>query len=643
MKKSDRDRDLGTWWTAEEGKVHQRLLPTVQAIDQRQLDHFDRFALLDALYDPNCAAASSTSATWRAEIRRMTENLIASNVDTVQSQVAVTEVRSRFLTDGASWSVARRAVDTEAYAEEMAKRYKRAEAANVMFFDATLKGTGLAKVFADEDFQIHVEPMLIDNVVVDDAECFNGAAPRSLHYRQLDRDRDQLIQQFPDFKAEINKAKGRYAWGARLARWRGDPLVYETRNDVFCVESWRLPMGVEGTEGYVPGLHAIVIDGCDLLVEPWKKPRFPIVELRWQRRRSSFYGISLAERIIGWQRVINKRGWHIEKVLDQLAMPTTYGSMADGNIRVQETEVGRWIALKSGTPPTTVVPQVIGPELQADRAYARDGSFRETGVSQMAATSTKPAGLEAGVALREWRDMGTDRFSMQEAAYERVNLNLDLAILDVCKDLGSKAPTMSKRSRWAPRVLTWDDVDYTDMEVQISAASTLPRTSAGREQTVMEFTQAGIFTLDEARTLLKHPDVDKILSLYTAVREAIEMDLEGIEEGHVVVPESFLNLDMAGKLAHARYLVDRQYEDCPEWVLDGLRDYIVRAKAIAAMAGPAPGAANLLPMPSTDPALLPPGAPPGMPGAPPQIQPQQVPSSGPPLTTQPAPALPPMA
>lgn len=631
-----RPEDLGTWWTAEEGKVHQRLLPYVQKIDQNQVDQFDLFALLDALYDPNGAAARVAPKEWSNSIRQMSENAIQANVNTVRAMVAVLEVRSRFLTDGASWSVARRAKLTEGYAEEMGKRYKRAQACDTAFFDATLKGTGLVKVFADEDYQIHVEPMLIDNVVVDDNECSNGAQPRSLHYRQLDRDRDQLLQQFPDKKREINKAKGRNGWGARLARHRPDPLAIETRNDVFVVESWRLPMGVEGSEHYVPGVHAIVVDGADLLVEPWTKPRFPIAGMRWNPRRSSFYGISLGELIIGWQRIINKRGWHMEKVLDLLAMPTTFGTLADTVLRVQETAIGRYVPMK-GPPPTTTVPIVVGDEIANDLARAGAGAFRETGVSQMAATATKPGGLDSGVAIREWRDTGTDRFSAQEKAYERLNLDVDLLILDTCKELGSKAPTMSKRSRWAPRVIEWDDVDYTDIEVQISAASTLPRSSAGREQTILEFVQAGIFSQDEARTLLKHPDIDKIISLYTAAREAIEMDLEGIEEGHAVRPSPFHNLAMAGKLAHSRYLVDLQYEDCPEWVLDGLRDYIVRAKHIEQQAAKA--AAGPAPLPGVDPLALPAGA------SPPTIDPQQVPTAGPPLTTPPQspPALAPLA
>lgn len=605
------------WWEADEGKVHKLLLPYVQEVDSRQLDHFDRFVLLDALYDPNGYAAGQADPKWRAEIGRMTENVIASNVDTVRSAVAITEVRARFLTDGASWSAVKRAELLETYAEELGKLLDVGEACRTAFFDTALKGTGVVKVYVDEDDEIHVEPIMIDNIVVDDAECQNGAAPRQLHYRQVDRDRDSLIQQFPECKAEIMKARGGRQWRAQLARWYA-PLA-GSRNDVAVVESWRLPMGRPGTSRYRPGRHVICIDGCDLLDEEWDKPFFPLATMRWGLRRSSWYGISLAERIIGHQRTINKRGWHMERVLDRLAVPTTFVRQPDANLRVQSTNIGNVVAVK-GDFPKTEVPSVIGPELQADLARAKASAFEETGVSRMAATSAKPAGLDSGVALREWRDMGTDRFAMQEKAFERLYLDTILLVLDCCKDLAKDAPKMSRRSRWAPRQIGWGDVDMKDVRVQISASSTVPRSSAGREQTVMEFTQAGIFSLDEARTLLKHPDVDKILSLYTAVREAIEMDLEGIELGHAVIPEPFLNLDMAAKLGHARYLVDRQYEDVPESVLEGLRTYVVQAKHILTLVPPAPVAGGVLP--PADPAA-------------PQPTPQQVPAAGPPLLAPP--------
>lgn len=602
------------WWEAEEGQVHKLLLPYVQEIDQRQIDHVDRFALLDALYDPNGQAAQQADAKWRAEIGRMTENVIASNVDTVRSAVATTEVRARFLTDGASWSAARRATLMERYVEELGKLLDVAEACRVAFFDCALKGTGVVKVYADQDDQICVEPVMIDNIVVDDGECANGASPRQMHYRQVDCDRDVLIHQFPERETEILRAKGSSSWRQTLARWRS-PLS-NNRNDVAVVESWRLPMGTPESDNYRPGRHVICVEGCDLLDEEWGKAFFPFASMRWGLRRSSWYGISLAERIIGHQRVLNKRGWHMERVLDRLAVPTTFVSVADQNLRVQSHAIGNVVALK-GAPPQTIVPSVIGPELQADRAYAKNSAFEETGVSRMAATSSKPAGLDSGVALREWRDMGTDRFSLQEKGFERLYLDVVMLILDACKDLGPNAPRMSKRSRWAPRKIGWKDVDLSDLRVQISASSTIPRTSAGREQAVMEFTQAGIFTLDEARSLLKHPDVDKTLSLYTSVREAIEEDLEGIELGFPVAPEPFLNLELASRLAHARYLVDRQYDDIPEEVLEGIRTYIVQTQHMISMAA-APAAGPAGPM-----------GPEGGMAEPPAPTPQQVPAMGP--------------
>jgi hypothetical protein len=36
--------------------------------------------------------------------------------------------------------------------------------------------------------------------------------------------------------------------------------------------------------------------------------------------------------------------------------------------------------------------------------------------------------------------------------------------------------------------------------------------------------------------LTKHPDLDRILSLYTQGMESVERDIEAIEDGHIVSP-----------------------------------------------------------------------------------------------------------
>ena len=618
------------WWKADEGKVHERLFDHVHAVEMRQSAHFDRFQMLESMYDPNGPAAQMADPRWQRDLERITENVIASNVDTVRAAVSTTEVRAEFLTDGADWDTQKRAKDLEAYAEEVAKLAGVAPVARGAFGDGAMKGTGLAKVYADQNKVPRVEIAMVDNIVVDDAETQNGAPPRQLHYRQVDRDRDELIQQFPEHEHKINAAQSSGGWRRRWSRWVLPGSG--SRNDVLVVESWRLPMGVYDEDGYVPGRHVICCEGCDLLDEEWHEEGYPFAVFRWSERRTSWYGISLAERIIGHQRVLNKRNWQRNRQLDLIACPTTYVRPADLNARVQTTQAGNFVPIKMDWP-VTVVPTAVGAEMLQDRHETKASAFEETGVSRMAATSAKPAGLESGAALREWRDIGTSRFSLQEEAFERFWLDVILLLLGVCKALGKDAPQMSRKSRFAPRRLKWSDVDMGEVRVQIAAASTLNRTPAGRIQTVLEFAQSGVINMDEARRLLSHPDLEQALSLYTASLEAIEEDLGLIERGAAIIPEPFINLEMAVWRGQNRYLVDRG-RGAPEEVLEGIYTYVTQAaylvdqKNKAMMPPPGgPGALPGGPGVAGDAGAIPP-----LPGAAmPAPVPMQLPQGGPPL------------
>ncbi len=611
------------WWLADKGRVHETLLDYVHEVERRQSDHFDRFCMLESMYDPNGPAAQQADPRWRKDLGRITENVIASTVDTVAAAVSTTKVRARFMTDGANWSVQRRAKLLETYAEELGKLTKRDRVCRAAFLSAAKIGTGAVKVYADQDSQVRTEDVMIDNIVVDEREMQNGAQPRQLHYRQVDCDRDSLIQQFPDKEGDIDRAQQTGGWRRRWQRW-SVPSYGESRNDVFVIESWRLPMGDPDSNFYVPGRHVICIEGADILDEEWHKPRFPFAVIRWSERKGSWYGISLAERIIGHQRTLNKRNWQRDRQLDLVAVPTTYIRPVDINARMQTTQAGNFVAIK-GDYPKTEVPQAVGMEIMQDRHDAKASAFEETGVSRLAATAMKPAGIESGVALREYKDQTTQRFAVQEQALEDLNLEVTELELDTCKDLGDDAPVMSRRSRFQTRKIKWRDVDMKDVRVQIAAASTLNRTPAGRVQTVLEFAQAGVISMDEARRLLQHPDLEQAMSLYTASLEAIEEDLEMIEEGNFVIPEPFLNLKMAVWRAQNRYLLDRK-AGAPEEVLEDIRTYIVQA---AYLEGESQKTIPAPMMPGMPPGAPPMGADPSM--LPPASQPMQVPSAGPPL------------
>src|SRR5678809_1309316 len=105
------DSDL--WWKAARGRVHEIAYTAVRRMEEYQSDVFDRFVKLEVLYDPNTPIAHDDDNT-----AGVTENAIASNVDTITAAISTADVSARVETDGADWATQRRARHLEWYAEE---------------------------------------------------------------------------------------------------------------------------------------------------------------------------------------------------------------------------------------------------------------------------------------------------------------------------------------------------------------------------------------------------------------------------------------------------------------------------------------------------------------------------------------------
>ena len=558
------------WWHAKEGEVHTSALEYVRAVDYLQAPLFDKFVKLEALYDTNPRTNMWANRTAVERLGIVTENVIASNVDTVSAVIASTDVRARLMTTDADWDQQRTAKHLEWYADGLTTTLGIPEKCRYAFKSAALKGTGLLKVYVDKFKQIRVDQVQVDDIVVDEIECKNGE-PRQMHYRTL-LDREDMKAQFPEHEDEIEKAQ--MSPGRNWRLWAGYRPVKQ--NEIVVIESWRLPIGVRDEDGYVAGRHCITIDGCDLLDEEWHKPFFPFAKIVWNRPIRGWYGISLAERIAGIQAALNRRNLQIERTIDRAASPTTYVQLADANLAVKtESKIGNIAVYKSAIP-QTVAPPLVSPEVYQSRTDLKASAYEESGVSRMAAQAVKPAGIDSGVAMREYRDQTTQRFASQEKGFERFWLDTVWLVLDCCKDLGADAPEVLRRTRFGAKRIKWASVDMGDIKVSICAASTLSQTPAGREQSVVEWAQAGIISQDEARRLMDHPDLERAMSIYTEALDDIEHTLEEIEEGHIVIPEPFQNLKLGVWRAQAEYLRIRN-DGAPEDILEALRQWIVLA------------------------------------------------------------------
>ncbi len=556
------------WWKAPKSKVNGQVLAYVQAIEQASFDTFNRFVQLTALYDPNNAVTQDGSRPEASGF--ITENVIATNVDTVAAIIAAIDLRARIMTDDGDWGQQRIARQQEWYAEGLEKIFDVAQKARAAFKAGPgIRGTGIMYVGIDGE-KLVVEHVLADDIIVDERECRNGGSPKQIHRRKL-VDRDDLKAKYPKFAVEIDKAQ--LGGGTRWQSWAGYRPI--EGNDIIVIHSHRLPIGEPEDKGYVAGRETITIDGCDLLDQPWEDCEFPYAKIVWSERDNGWYGIGLAERIMGHQQVLNRSNWQIDKLVNLNAAPTTYVSMIDAHLTAKVQRPGTITVIK-GSPPITPTPPSISPEVYKRVGDVKASASEESGVNRMLANGTKPAGLDSGAALRELNHATTQRFATQEKAYEDFRRDIVMLMLNACKKLGKKAPVINRRSRFGAKRIVWSKVDLKDTKVQISMASSLARTPAGRTQLVLELAQGGIITQDSAKRLIQHPDVERELSLYTAALENIERCFDEIADGEIVMPEPFMNLKLSVWRGQQTYLKWRD-DGAPEEVLESLRQFVVQA------------------------------------------------------------------
>jgi len=611
------------WWNAEKKKVNQNVLAYVRTIENFQVLQFEKFLREEALYDQNprtnrrsVGRGGSNDRHGSSSKSVMTENLIAQGVDTIAANVADSDIMLRIETDGADWSHQQNAKRLERYTNALMSLFKVIPKCQYGFkLGAALKGTGVNKVWVDQFDQIQVRPVPIENIIVDELECRDGN-PRQIHYREF-YDRELLIAQYPEFAEQIFRAQTIGDW----RRWAGyRPMA---KNEIVVIESWRLPIGPKDHPSHVPGRHTICVHGVDLLDEEYEDDFFPFSIMRWNEAVWGFYGHSLAERILPHQALLNRRQWQITTSLDKKANPMVWVHKQDQNLAFKTfAQVGLTVGSYKVSKPEGVDYQAVGQETYQDVDRIRAQAERETGINEMMVSGGVPGGLQSGEGVREARQTHSQRFSIQERAYEQFIEDTMWLVIAMCKKLGAgKVPDVLHVAKYGgvrPRMLKWKDVNLDDLRYEMAVSSAMSNTPAGRAQRVNELAQAGVITLDEAREMIDHPDIDRKISLYNAASESVEWIIERIENGETgIIPEPFQNLKMAVPMVQREYLLI-QAQGAPDRILEELSQFASTAAGI--LNPPAPPQ-----MPPTQMGMPMPGGPmpggPGMPTGMPQLGP----------------------
>ena len=557
------------WWTANKNDLYQELFAFVSALQSRQAyrtaDNL-KYARLYGNYDLSGLDLVNYSRveTSYNTINRVTLNIVQSMIDTVVSKITKNKPKATFLTSGGDFSLQSKAQKLTKFVEGIFSYSQFYEKAALAFTDACIFGTGCLKVYVERG-QIKVEKVFIEEIKVDDIECYYSK-PRQMHQEKYIH-KDVLKQMFPAKAKEIEIASSIDTTGQ-------ESYMGDLKEMVKVVESWHLSSGPKAKDGK----HTICVSNATLFEEAYYKEYFPFVFFRWNVRPVGFFGQGLAEQLQGLQLEINKTLRTIQVSMHLVSVPKL---LVEASSKVVSSHLNNRIGgvIKyAGTPPTYAPLGGIPPELfsHVDRLYGR--AFEIAGVSQLSAQSVKPAGLDSGKALRTFNDLETERFMSVGKRYEQAFLDAAEIMIDLGRDIYEKNQEYSVKSSDGKFVETikWKDVnmDADKYMMQIFPTSALSTTPAARLADVQDMLSAGFINKEQAISLLDFPDLESTMDLLTSDNKNLEKIIETmIHEGKYFPPEPYQNLENAVRKVQQAYLMYRM-RNAPEERLELLRQYM---------------------------------------------------------------------
>lgn len=564
-------RKLGYWWSEAENP-HGLVFEAVSQLTDNQGYHSTNNINHARLYgNISYRDLGSGGMMQRAKTsakNRVTLNIIQSMCDTVTARVAKAKPMATYLTTGGDWEMQRKAKRLTKFTSGQFYGSKIYEVAPKVFLDACVFGTGVMKIF-EHDGEIKCERVFPDEIVVDDLEARYGN-PRQMFQRKV-VDKQVLASLFPEFAEDIHTASS----------VEDEDTLYRASEQIECIEAWHLPSSKDAKDGR----HVIAIENATLMDDSWERDDFPFAFIRWTNRLLGFFGQGLAEQLTGIQVEINRLLRNIQQQM-HLATPKVF---VESGSKISKAHINNeiWGVIEyAGTPPQFFVPKTVSGEIfsHLDRLFNR--AYEIAGVSQLAAGAKKPAGLESGVALREFQDIESERFLMVAKAYEQLFLDAADQMIDIAREVSARGESFEVISHGDDDIekIKWSDIDLSRDEyvMKVYPTSLLPTTPAAKLQKVIEMLQAGMLTQQEARALLDYPDLEAVNNMATASQELFNMMIERIlEKGIYQAPEPYMNLSMGIAMMQSAYL-RAKINSVPETRLDLFRRFIEDSIALLA-------------------------------------------------------------
>lgn len=511
------------WWAADcKAARHERVFEAVRAIQRDCRDYYEEVRLYESLHG---VRDESRSPLWFLRGGRLRCNLAKSVVETAVSKIGSKTPKAMFLTKKGSYKARKNGARmTDAVeAVKMAAGYP--QLSRRAFQNACVSGDGWVKWVPVKDHKgARVEAMRVfpEEIVVDKAEGKHGGTPPNM-YHVTSMSRAALKRQFPDKAKLIDDApdRGHDEWN--------DLSSERFIKTVRVVHAMHLPVGGKG------GLHVVALENGVLAEAEWIHDLHPVVRHTWAMPLRGYYGHGVVEEVAPYQYEINRLLWLITHSIELVSVPRVYVH-AGTKLTLQHlnNEIGNIISYDGVEPPDFYSGRALDPEVYDHLKWLIMSVYEITGVSQMQATGRKPAGLDSGVALREFHDRETERFAAVAQAWEESHLQSARVIVALLDDLaGDGAVKINMRGDNAIEQVDWGEVrgEVDEYELRLYPTNLLPSTPAGQIQTAQELVGGGLLTPDTMRRVLSFPDLDAVLEDNDAPGDLLDAYIEAVFEG----------------------------------------------------------------------------------------------------------------
>jgi hypothetical protein len=540
------------WWNAGTKKdLADQLLSTAGFLKEQQQYRYRQAGIYARLYGNmplfNAFGSSMQKLTMGSNlpIDRPTMNVVQSCVDTLVSRITQSRPRPIFLTDNSDYKERNLAKQMNTFIQGELYQTRAYELGTTALRDASAIGTGCLKIYENMDNRVAIDRVLEIELFVDPNDALYGF-PRQMYQLKL-VDRAVLMECFPKYRSIISDAEQAYPDD-------GGESSRSVADQVMVVEGWRLPSSRKSNDG----LHAIATTNGVIFDESWTKDKFPFVFLPYSPRLLGFWGQGLSEQLMGTQVEINKLLMTVSSAINLVGVPRVFVEDGSKVVKAQlNNQVGAIITYR-GTKPVYEVAPCIPQEVYGQLQRLVEYAYQQSGISALAATSQKPAGLNSGEAIRNYDDLQSDRFAALSRRYDNLYVDLAYQIIDLAKDIADrdgKYQTVYPNKNGTKEIdLPKADLLDNKFVIQCFDASSLPRDPAGRLEKVTEMAQAGMISMQEARRLLDYPDLEQVDKLANAQEERILQVLDQIvEEGKYTPPDPFMDLQLAIQLTTQYY------------------------------------------------------------------------------------------